>query len=506
MPTIDVVRQDVNPYQTANGIRDDTGSRGVDLEGALVTVTYADGTDESLVWEAFDPFTFGGVNGADISMNFGFLWVEMTTNKLLTSLRIDLAPSSSVFDIIFNDDDDPEGGSTPGSRFGSPFEVRSDSESLEGGVTATYSGIVNLVGRPADRDLYTTMLVDFSGLTAGGILGDVEWTSDIDTMQFANDLVAVGTDGEFFPGTSGPDDLVGGTGSDTMQAYDGDDRLTGAAGNDRIDGGNGIDTAAYSGSQNSYTLTLSPTGTSVTDRRSDGNGTDTLIDIEFLDFDTNIFGGPFNLGIFSAPADISADDLESIIELYIAYFNRAPDAEGLYFWGAVFNNGFTLAQIANGFFDQDETRAAYPTGTTNEEFATIVYNNVLGRTPDAGGFEFWVGLLNDGRVARDEFILRVLEGAKADLRPDLGQDFVDQQLADRALLENKTDIGAYFAVHKGMSDVDDAVTAMDLFDGTQASINAAVDAIDGFYADALDPLNGEFLMPLVGVLDDPFLV
>ena len=57
-----------------------------------------------------------------------------------------------------------------------------------------------------------------------------------------------------------------------------------------------------------------------------------------------------------------------------------------------------------------------------------------------------------------------------------------------------------------MSDVDDAVTAMDLFDGTQASINAAVDAIDGFYADALDPLNGEFLMPLVGVLDDPFLV
>ena len=27
---------------------------------------------------------------------------------------------------------------------------------------------------------------------------------------------------------------------------------------------------------------------------------------------------------------------------------------------------------------------------------------------------------------------------------------------------------------------------------------------DGFYADALDPTNGEFLMPLVGVLDDPF--
>lgn len=506
MPTIDVVRQDVNPYETINGIRDDTGSRGVDMAGALLTVTYADGTDESLVWEAFDPFTFGGVIGTDINIQYGFIFVEMTTTKVLTSLRIDLAPASSVFDVVFNDDDDPEGGSTPSSRFGSPFEFSPDFEDLPGTVTATYSGVVNLVGRPADGDLYTTMLVDFSGLTAGGLLGSVAWTTDVDTMRFENDLIRVGTDGELFLGTSDPDDLMGGTGDDTLQSYENDDRLTGGAGDDRIDGGDGIDTAAYSGNQTSYTLTLSPTGTTITDRRADGDGTDTLIDIEFLDFDTNIFGGPLDLGIFSAPANISADDLSSIIELYIAYFNRAPDAEGLYFWGAVFNNGFTLAQIAEGFADQDETRAAYPTGTTNEEFATIVYNNVLGRTPDAGGFEFWVGLLDDGRVVRDEFILRVLEGAKADLRPDLGQDFVDQQLADRALLENKTDIGAYFAVHNGLSNVEDAITAMNLFTGTQASIDAAVNAIDGFYADALDPLNGEFLMPLVGVLDDPFLM
>jgi len=33
-----------------------------------------------------------------------------------------------------------------------------------------------------------------------------------------------------------------------------------------------------------------------------------------------------------------------------------------------------------------------------------------------------------------------------------------------------------------------------------------VAAVDGFHADALDPDDGEFLMPLVGVLDDPFAV
>ncbi|WP_188484241.1 hypothetical protein [Marivita lacus] len=67
------------------------------------------------------------------------------------------------------------------------------------------------------------------------------------------------------------------------------------------------------------------------------------------------------------------------------------------------------------------------------------------------------------------------------------------------------DIDAYFAVHRGMSDVGNASAAMALFDGFQASINQAVAAIDGYYQDALDPNNGEFLMQVVGVLDNPFI-
>jgi hypothetical protein len=100
----------------------------------------------------------------------------------------------------------------------------------------------------------------------------------------------------------------------------------------------------------------------------------------------------------------------------------------------------------------------------------------------------------------------VLRGAKSDLKPELGQDFVDQQIADQQFLSTKADIGAYFAVHKGMSDTDNASAAMALFDGTPESTTSAVNAIDGFYADALDAIDGEFLMPLVGVLDDPFAI
>ena len=53
----------------------------------------------------------------------------------------------------------------------------------------TYSGIVNRAGSPAVGDLYTTMVVDFSKLPGGGLLGDLRWNSDIDTMRDAGDLV-----------------------------------------------------------------------------------------------------------------------------------------------------------------------------------------------------------------------------------------------------------------------------------------------------------------------------
>jgi hypothetical protein len=324
--------------------------------------------------------------------------------------------------------------------------------------------------------------------------------------EFISAVVVPVIPGQQINGTPDPDDLIGGLGSDTIQALAGVDTITASSGNDEIDGGEGTDTVIYSGNQSSYTLTLSPTATTITDRRDDGNGTDTLIDMEFLDFDTDLSEGPFNLSVFGGPAGLSASELGSFVELYIAYFNRAPDAVGLNFWGTQFANGLTLEEMAALFGPQNETRAAYPEGTSNNEFATTVYTNVLGRTPDQGGIDFWVGQLDRGAVGRDQFILEVLQGAKSDPKPALGQDFVDQQIADKLFLETKTDIGAYFAVHKGMSDVDDAVAAMALFDGSAGSVDNAVAAIDGFYADALDPSTGEFLMPLVGVLNDPFAI
>lgn len=197
-------------------------------------------------------------------------------------------------------------------------------------------------------------------------------------------------------------------------------RLSSTSGNDTIDGGLGADTAVYSGNQNSYSLTLSSTGTTIEDRRPDGNGKDTLISIEFLDFDTDLLGEPFTLQNFGGAAGLNAQDFESFIEFYIAYFNRAPDAVGLNFWGTAFANGVTLEEMADMFMSQSETYAIFPSGTTNVDIATTVYLNVLGRIPDQAGFDFWVDMLNrmeETGVTRDQFILEVLRGVQ-DGSPD----------------------------------------------------------------------------------------
>jgi Ca2+-binding RTX toxin-like protein len=113
---------------------------------------------------------------------------------------------------------------------------------MGGNVTATYSGIVNLVGNPADEDLYTTMLVDFSGLSGGGILGDVNWNSDIDTMRYHGDLVQAGTDAAL----AGNDMVMGTSAEDFLNGSAGTDFLNGLAGNDTLNGGSEADEFVFS--------------------------------------------------------------------------------------------------------------------------------------------------------------------------------------------------------------------------------------------------------------------
>lgn len=332
---------------------------------------------------------------------------------------------------------------------------------------------------------------------ANGFPGSFDEPADLITVTFEGGTVQGPTDG--------PDVLSGTPGTEIINALAGDDVLEASAGNDQLDGGEGIDTVAFNGPRDAYTLTIATTGTVMSDRRAEGDGTDLLSNIERLTFEGDAGSQTLDLTKFGGAATLTAEEFEVIIELYIAYFNRAPDALGLNFWSTAFADGLPLSEMAVLFADQPETRETYPDGTTNTEFATAVYSNVLGRVPDAGGLAFWVDQLESGMTPRPDFILRVLEGAKADPAPDAGQEFIDQQTADQVYLDSKTDVGAFYSVHLGMSNIENARTVMETYGLAAASDEVGARNVAENFADLSDsPTDGEFLMPIVGVLVDDF--
>lgn len=292
-------------------------------------------------------------------------------------------------------------------------------------------------------------------------------------------------------GTDLNDIVSDGPGAQLVRLYNGDDLfLSDLSGNDSIDGGNGDDLVRFKTiSQGEMTLTFNGTVTTVDDR-SDPAGRAALLRVETIETEGGV---QLELDKHDGIGLISAADLTTLTELYIAYFNRAADALGLSFWATAFaKNGFSFEDIADLFFEQPETVAFY-SGVSDAEFVTAVYNNVLGRAPDQDGFDFWTDQLAAGTVSESGFILDLLAGARAATgSPD-----------DVAYIEAKTDIGLYFAVIQGQSNLTAANTVMDAFDGSAASLSAAQTLSDDALADAVVS-DTELLLPVIGVIDNPF--
>jgi hypothetical protein len=81
--------------------------------------------------------------------------------------------------------------------------------------------------------------------------------------------------------------------------------------------------------------------------------------------------------------------------LYTAYFRRLPDKGGLDYWVNLHRNRYPLGDISTNFAASVEFRDTYGT-LTNAAFVQLIYSNVLGRAPDAGGLAYWTGILNQG--------------------------------------------------------------------------------------------------------------
>ena len=119
---------------------------------------------------------------------------------------------------------------------------------------------------------------------------------------------------------------------------------------------------------------------------------DTLINVERLRFD----------GVDVALDLDGATSAGGIYRLYKATFNREPDAGGLGYWIAQADAGNKDAvRMAEDFTWSREFQDLYNIATTDNygkgidvnELVTGFYENVLGRTPDISGLNYYTGVI-----------------------------------------------------------------------------------------------------------------
>lgn len=160
-----------------------------------------------------------------------------------------------------------------------------------------------------------------------------------------------------------------------------------------------------------------------------------------------------NLQIAKKVSSISATDLQKLEELYVAFFNRVPDANGLSYWIDQLAAGATINQIAENFYRAAllfPKETGYSSTMSTADFIKIIYKNVLGRTSvDQGGLDYWTNSLDTGKESRSSLVATILYSAHT-----FKGDATYGNVAD--LLDNKVAIANYFAVQQGMGYLTDA--------------------------------------------------
>jgi hypothetical protein len=202
-------------------------------------------------------------------------------------------------------------------------------------------------------------------------------------------LVSVLDDDIAVVGTNDRDVMNGTLFADQLSGHDGNDILAGLRGNDTIDGGAGQDNAVFSGVRGEYTVASAGLLTTVTDRTPTRDGVDTLTSIERLRFADG------TLALDIALPGQGGSNAGSAFRLYEAAFNRAPDNSGLAFWIKQLDGGLPVRSAAENFVISGEFQRVYGANPTADALVTGFYTNILGRAPEAAGYNYWFGILNN---------------------------------------------------------------------------------------------------------------
>lgn len=166
-------------------------------------------------------------------------------------------------------------------------------------------------------------------------------------------------------------------------------------------------------------------------------------------------------------------------QLYVAYFNRPADPDGLAFYAGHLTTGATtIAAISASFAASAEYRNEY-SQNTNAGVVTKVYENLFGHGPDAAGLALYTEALNNRTMTIDQMVTWISGGAQ-------GSDKVafDSKVAVAVAFTNAVNTPEEIAGYN-VAAAQTAAKAMLAGITTAAQATAAVAAIDTKVAETI---------------------
>lgn len=160
-----------------------------------------------------------------------------------------------------------------------------------------------------------------------------------------------------------------------------------------------------------------------------------------------------NLEIGTLANSITAPQLNALLDLYLGFFSRVPDADGLAYWIKQIKAGANLDQIAEHFYQVASTYSAqtgYSPAMSAQDYVETIYKKVLGRdgsaTPSASEVQYWVARMESGM--KRGALMRSMLGSARGFVGDFTWGWVPR------ILDNKIKASTLFAVNQGLNFID----------------------------------------------------
>lgn len=85
-----------------------------------------------------------------------------------------------------------------------------------------------------------------------------------------------------------------------------------------------------------------------------------------------------------------------IADLYQNLLGRQGDEAGMNFWNQQLQSGTSIDDIRNAFTGTDEYKSRQAQQNLNAQNINNMYRDLLGRSPEQSGYDFWVQKANEG--------------------------------------------------------------------------------------------------------------